>query len=404
VNTKKHIQTKKSGSAMPLIMLAIVILSIMGVGLLSLGLHSRVFAAKNASEIAARCAADAGITKAVFEMNEKLKAKPWDDSTLPEATNEVLPNSNASLSYEVTGNLDSGYNVESIGISNRAQRRTDASLELQGPFQSAIFVQGTLILKASTLVDGYNSLDLLDTDVELQIGTNSILPGSIVLNFGVNVDGEVLIGPGGNVENVIQDSGATTGDRYPLTDEIELPAVTPPGLTNKGKINIHGATLTIGPTDSGQRDEIILKRAAQPAILEIAGGDVVLHVTDNVDIGQDCEIVIMPDATLTLYLDGDLDAGNSAGINNKNKPANFKLYGTGQEQTLNIKAKSNVSGAVYAPNANIIVMAVGDVYGSFVGKSFEMKSGGNFYYDEALRDVSINDEAVQFVVKKWTEQ
>lgn len=404
MNTKKHIHPKKTGSAMPLIMLAIVILSVMGVGLLSLGLHSRVFAAKNASEIAARCAADAGLTKAVFEMNEKLKAKPWDDSTLPEAANEVLPNSNASLSYEVTGNLDSGYNVESTGISNRAQRNADASLELQGPFQGAIFVQGTLILKASTLIDGYNSLDPLDTDVELQIGTNSILSNSIVLNFGVNVDGEVLIGPGGDVANVIQDSGATTGDRYPLTEDIEFPVVTPPGLANKGKINIHGATLTIGPADSGQRDEITLKRANEPAILKIAGGDVVLHVTNDIDMGQDCEIIIMPDATLTLYLDGDLDAGNNAGINNKNKPANFKLYGTGHEQNINIKAKSNVVGAVYAPNADIIVMANGDVYGAFVGKSFEMKSGGNFYYDEALRNVEIDDEAVRFVVKKWTEQ
>jgi hypothetical protein len=49
-------------------------------------------------------------------------------------------------------------------------------------------------------------------------------------------------------------------------------------------------------------------------------------------------------------------------------------------------------------------MALGDVYGSFVGNSFQMMSGGNFYYDEALQEVSVDDEAVEFVVRGWSEE
>ena len=83
-------QSKRKGSVIVLMLLAVVVLSVMGVGLLSLGLRGRTIAIRNTSKIAARCAADAGLTKAVFEMNEKLKVKPWDGSTLPQATNETL--------------------------------------------------------------------------------------------------------------------------------------------------------------------------------------------------------------------------------------------------------------------------------------------------------------------------
>ncbi len=84
---KKLLQSKKRGSAIPLAVVAVVILLAMGMGLLRLGLNSRIFSIRTTSDIAARSAADAGLTKALFEMNEKLQVKPWDDSTLPQAIN-----------------------------------------------------------------------------------------------------------------------------------------------------------------------------------------------------------------------------------------------------------------------------------------------------------------------------
>lgn len=87
-NMKRLLPSNKRGSAIPLALVAVMILLAMGVGLLSLGLSGRNYSSRTASGIAARCAADAGLTKALFEMNEKLKVKPWNDSSLPEATNE----------------------------------------------------------------------------------------------------------------------------------------------------------------------------------------------------------------------------------------------------------------------------------------------------------------------------
>jgi cytoskeletal protein CcmA (bactofilin family) len=388
-----------------LVVLAAVILSALGVGLLRIGLSSRIYATRTASDITARCAADAGVAKAVFEMNEKLKVKPWTDSGLPSETDQALPNCEASFSYDVT--IDSGnYTVASIGSSAEALRGINSILRLKGLFEGAIVTQGPLILKPGMLVDGYNSSDPGDTDVDLKIATTSTVADQVVLNMGVTVNGSVFVGMDGDPSAVIKDLGGSTGYRSSLTEEIEFPAVTLPGYMGPDTdIEAKGATVTIGPADSGRYDDIDLKRTGAPGVLEIAGGHVVLHITGNVGMGQDCEIIVNNGASLTLYIDGNVVAGNNSGFNNLTKvPANLTVYGTGSSQGWDIKSKSDVFGAVYAPNADVTIMANGDVYGSIVAKSFEMKAGGNFYYDEALSQVTVDDEGVRFVVKRWSEQ
>ncbi|KPJ65088.1 MAG: hypothetical protein AMJ43_11440 [Coxiella sp. DG_40] len=139
--------TKKRGSAVPLAVVAVLILLAMGTGLLSLGLHSRINSIRTTSDIAARSAADAGLIKALFEMNEKLKVEPWNGSSLPQETNTSLPNCDAVFSYTVTGDLGSGYTVESTGISGQAQRTVSCTLQLRGPFEAAIFTKNGMELK-----------------------------------------------------------------------------------------------------------------------------------------------------------------------------------------------------------------------------------------------------------------
>jgi hypothetical protein len=355
----------------------------------------------------ARSAADAGVTKAVFEMNEKLKVIPWDGSLLPEVISETLPNSNAIYSYAVTGDIVNGHGLKSEGTYGLRDKTINCSLSLKGLFESAIFARQTLILKAGTLIDGYNSGDPWDTNIDVHVGTKSILPDSIVLNPGVVVKGNIAVGVGGNVEIVIKDLGASTYRKYSMLKDVELPLITAPEeLVDTGSdINVHGTTLTVGPTDNGQYGEIELKKAADPGILEINGGDVILYITGDISLGQNCEIVIKNGSTLILYLDGDMDAANNAGINNEGVPSSFKLFGTStEEQSFVLRAKSETLGAIYAPNANVIIMADSDIYGAIIAKSVELKSGGNFYYDKALREVSTDDDAVRFVISQWREE
>jgi len=405
----KLLQSKKHGSALLMVIcVVIIILLAMSMGLLRLGLNSRILSIRDASDIAARCAADAGLAKVLYEMNEKLQIKPWDGGTLPQAIDANLPNCDAVFSYSVTGDPTSGYTISSVGTANQAQRTVYATLGLRGLFEHAILTKETLILKANTVIDGYNSLDPLDTDIEVDIGTQSTLDASIVLNSGVTVQGDVVVGTGGDPNTVIDDKGATTGNRHAATVEDPLPLITPPALTDWGvDITATGEIVTLGPADSGQYGNLILTKGGTVGVLEISGGDVVLYITGGIDLGESCELVIKDDSSLTVYIDGDIHCRLGSAINNETPPEdpkNLQLYGTSETtQYFDIKAKSTWSGVIYAPNADIDLYAKADFYGSVVAENFELKAGGNYHYDEALREVEIDDEGVRFVVERWYE-
>jgi len=404
----KLLQTKRCGSAIPLVVVAIIVLLAMGVGLLSLGFNGRVYTARNASGIKARCAADAGLAMALYEMNQKLQVKPYNEGILPHAIEVKLPYSDQVCSYKVTGNLGS-YVITSFGRSGQAQRAVRATIGLQSPFNDAILTKESLILKSGTTIDGYNSDDLTETDIELSIGSQSAAKDSVVLNSGVTVEGDVFVAPGADLDTAIKDLGATvTGDKH-TGEQVTLPPVTAPPLPNKATdISAKGATVTITPANNGIYTAIDLRTAGHPGILEISGGDVVLHVTGDINLGQDCEIVVKNDATLKIYSDGDIVCANGSSINTEAPPeaaATLQLFATGTEaQFFDVKAKSEWTGTIYAPDADVDLYAGGDVYGSIVAHDFEFKAGGDFHYDKALKKKNtVNDDAVFFVVNRWYE-
>lgn len=406
----KLLRSKRRGSAIPLAVVAIMILFAMGVGLLSLGFNSRIYAIRSASDIKARCAADAGLTIALFEMNEKLKVKPYNEGTLPEAMDVQLPYSDEVCSYRVTGNLGGGYTIESIGTSGLASRTVRATIGLQGAFNHAILTKESLTLKSGTVIEGYNSLDMGKTDIEVDIGSQSASDSSVILNNGVTVYGDVFVAPGADLDRAIKDLGATiNGDKF-TSSQIPLPKVTAPALPNMGTdISAKGATVTITPADSGKYAAIDLASKGQKlGVLEISGGDVVLHITGDINLGNSCEIVVRDGSTLTIYTDGDIACDNGSGINTEGPPEaaeTLQIYATGEDaQDFDVKAKSNFTGIIYAPNGHVAIYANGDVYGSVVAYDFEFKAGGNFKYDEALKNKNtVDDEAVVFTVTRWQE-
>ena len=403
---KKLLKSKRRGSAITLAVVVVVIFLAMGTGLLSMGLNSRTFSLRTTSDITARCAADTGLTMALYQMNEKLQVKPWSSSSLPSAKETSLLYCDATYTYNVAGDLANGFIMMSVGRADNAERTVYATIGLKGLFEHAILTKGSLVLKSNTVVDGYNSADPFDTDFNVDIGTQSTADSMVVLNSGVIVKGDVLVGLGGNPDTVIKDLGAKTGDQRGGTENDPLPQITPPSLIDTGlDITAKSKTITFTPADSGQYGNISLASSVLPGILEIVG-DVVLHITGDINLGNKCEIIVKDNSSLTIYIDGDIISGNgsSIGTENPTKDATtLQLYGTGESQTFDIKAKNDWTGVIYAPNADIDLYANGDVYGSIVADSFEFKNGGNYYYDEALREVSMEDEGVSFVIERWYE-
>jgi hypothetical protein len=395
MHTKKRMKSKRKGSAIAIVVCSLVILLYLGRGVLSLGLHGRLGAMRSSSDITARAAADAGLTKALFQMNSLLKAEDWaalapghfydDDSRtlLEPVEDERLPNCDATFSYAIGVDMASNYSVKCIGQSGRATRNVNATFQLRGLWDDAILVKETIKLFSGTLVDGYDSSDPSVKDVPIKIGTESWNPDDITLQPGATVDGAILYGV-----------------------NADLPEITAPALVDTGtRIRTKGTTSTIGPADSGVYSSLSVLMAAVPGVLEVDGGEVVLHVTGDIQLGQSCEIVIREGSSLVIYLEGDLVAGNDSSITNDSKLAkNLMLYGIGEEQNIELKSKSAWYGAVHAPEADITVKAAADVYGSFVCSTFENMNGNFVYYDAALRDTSVDDVGASFVVARWHEE
>ncbi|GAF70543.1 unnamed protein product, partial [marine sediment metagenome] len=365
-----------------------------------------LFALRTASDIAARCAADAGLTKALFEMNEKLGVFPWADSNLPQVTDEALPGCDATFSYTVTGDANSGYTVVSIGKSAHAQKQVSSTLRLKGLFEYGLLAKQIVVVEENTLLYGYDS-DTGSTDTELTIGTISTAPDSVVLGGGSSIiDGDVFVGAGGDTETVIQNSGTViNGQTYALKKEIPFPVITPPSLPDMGTMDITGTTV-IGPADNGKYAGIVL---LSTGMLEITGGDVVLHVTGDIVMNGGSQIQVDAGSSLTLYVDGDLagDVLNNVEINNYTGIAGgFKLCLMGtSEPYIEFVNNSDLFMAIYAPNTDVIFKNNTNFRGSIVAESIYMKNNSLFYYDKALQGESIGSGniGVSFVIDRWQE-
>jgi hypothetical protein len=405
MNKARRQKSKSKGSVMALILLVIILLFIMGLALSDLGLRSRLFALRTATGIAARCAADAGLTKAMSEMNQKLEADNWDDSNLPVATNEMLPGSDASYSYTVTPDANNQYLIQSIGSSGISQKTVNATLTIEGLFEYAIFADDTILLRNGTTLDGYN-FDADDSP--LKIGTNSTAAGAITSKLGVTIDGDVAVGAGGIIDVVIDSraEAAITGISYVLTEPYELPSITVPAallaMPSQGSIT-NNTTIS----SSGKYDSINLGGTGNTIMID---GDVTVYVVGNIRIGNSDTLIIVdantnPDASLTLYVGGNIVTDSSATVNNATMdPCKFKTYALDTCLTIDLKNSGVLYGAIYAPNADVHLYTSVEVYGAIVCDSFVQDVWADFHYDASLRDITVNDPGVRFVATRWSEQ
>jgi hypothetical protein len=413
---KRHSRKNRKGMVLPLVVTLGIILAILGIGLLQLGFGSTLMSTITTAGISARAAADAGLTHAVYEMNRRFEfGVTWDNSWLPHSSGKVsLDNADTAFSYTIQGPVtdpisgDSYWEIVSTGKSSRQTKTVHARLKVTNLFDYALIVNEEIILKADTLVDAYDSAlgyDPTDPSPFFMIGTNSIETppaGGITLNNGVVIQGDVLVGVGGNPEEIIVDHGATTGNRFALQTPFTFETIPVPDTgPSLGSINDPNTKIgATGITTLAKYDNIDLPH---DGILDIEG-DVYLHITGDLTLGQGAEMRILPGSVAQIYLDGDLVGGNSNGINNMTLvPGNLRLFGTGATaQKWTIQNAGAFYGGYYAPMADIIFKANADLFGSVSGHSFDLRNTGNMHYDTRLSGLLGFDTG--FRIDRWWEE
>ncbi|MHC4113522.1 MAG: hypothetical protein ACYSUY_20805, partial [Planctomycetota bacterium] len=330
---KNRLQLKMDGFAMATVLCTVVLLLIIGVGVLSVGMHQRTMSVRTSSEITARCTADAGMTKALAEMNKMLNLKTLNDNSLPSAAYEPLPNCDSTYSYNVSKiTLADGndlYKIHSTGKSSQIRKTVNCTLEMKGIFEYAIYVAENLTLRSGTTISAYNQGA---DDPPLQIGTNSTDSGAVTCKTGVTIDGDIIIGPGGDPDTVINNTteATITGETYPSLIKNKTPNINVPqtllDMASSGAID-SSATLS----SSAKYDNINLTGASgDPNKIDkvTIDGSVKIYITGDLRLGNGDEVEIQPDASLVVFLGGNLYVDNSGGINNLTKdPKKLKIYG-----------------------------------------------------------------------------
>ena len=416
----------KRGLVLPVIAAIALCLALLGLGMLQLAFGSRLMSTRTMSGVTARAAADAGITRALYELNHNFTMGDIPENTPmpPDVENQTLNNSNATFSYKVrafTTELPEPYwLIESIGKLGTQQKTVYATLGVRNLFDYGLIATRALDLKAGisdlmlkplNLVDGYDSTlgtytefpDTTNSYGYIRIGTPSIAPGAIELHQDTRVAGDILVGIGGDVDEVIKETpegGSITGPWYNLPEPWYFEPITIPDCgQNLGTLN--EADFTIGNTGEVtyvKYNNIIIPNSG---ILNILG-TVYLHVIGELIIHNGAEIRVngvpmdpLSWSSVTIYLNGNLTVNNSGLINNMTeKPQNFQLFGVGtsdQGETWRIDNSGFYYGVYYGPNAIIITANDAQFFGSIAGREFELKLGGGLHYDHDLSNMSQYD-------------
>lgn len=102
-------------------------------------------------------------------------------------------------------------------------------------------------------------------------------------------------------------------------------------------------------------------------------------------LGNGASIVIKAGASLELYLDGNLEAKNSMGLENQTSvAANLKIKGTANCLKINLKANSgSLYCDIYAPYADVATFNGASYTGSVAANSFTMDHGSSFCADSS---------------------
>ena len=134
--------------------------------------------------------------------------------------------------------------------------------------------------------------------------------------------------------------------------------------------------------------------------------DVILVVTGELNLTGKATLTLNTDATLKLFVEGDVSIGGN-GILNSSNPENLEVIGTNTnegEQTIKINGNGQLSATVYAPNANVELKGGGSsgrVYGAVVAYDASLVGGTHFSFDEALADVNLG--STDYEVFQWLE-
>ncbi|MFA6600306.1 MAG: hypothetical protein WC352_03025 [Candidatus Omnitrophota bacterium] len=335
---------------------------------------------RNKNRIVAFNMAEAGLDQTIARLQDTTNFPNY-----PGTNGDVMLNSaSADGGYNVvvcppacTGLVQPGGDVRlvrAVGFAptstagDRAQEsriiQSYVNLVSTGLFQNAVFAKSQIVMSGNASTDAFDSAvadyGIAPTIVDGDIRTNGTSAGAITLSGNnVRINGDAMIGPGGNVDTAIVGGS--------LDEKILGQKTTAPET-----IDYVAKTTDVVYTN-------LILDAEDPT--PIAGGTYRLQSLDLT--GKES---LVPTGAVTLYVDGPVKLTGQSIATVNNRPRNLVIYVT-TNANVSISGDGDFYGAIYAPLSEISNTGKGAVYGSVIGDSYKQSGNGAVHFDVDMRRV-----------------
>ena len=389
---------RRRGSVMMISLGVIMVVTTLGATMMmrSLGEHGlgqRYAARERAFELA-----EAAVDQASFNLRTACDAS--DD--LLTAT---LPTGSFQVNAPMTQFGPTLWLVTVQGTAAQEQRRIEAVFQLvpQSVFQFALFGHQQVYISGSAITNSYDSsLGPYNDDPDApgynanhngDVGTNTAIPGGVVVSGSIFVDGQVAVGPSvADPVSVVSgyDPAFITGGTSPPSDTQDvvsqtstfpMPAVTiPAGLTCSDFTVTGNTTVTLPPGDYCYHD------------LTIQGGGT-LTTTGG--------------AGVRVYLTGELTARGNSSVGYAPDPSKMQFLmragGTAEIEEGTITGSTTFYGGLYGPSSTINITGNAEVFGSIVAQRVNVSGSAVIHYDEHLNSSETVPNIYQRSLLSWRE-
>lgn len=282
-------------------------------------------------------------------------------------------------------------------------------IEANSVFDYGAFGDEGMLIRGNAVIDSYDSREGEYGGENVgdngDVGTNGTHFGDLLLSNNVEVNGEAVVGPGVEPQDVIvtQQLATISGEQSALSEEKIFPPVVPPSvLVPRGDYTVEGGE-TLMISESGMYSSFLFKTNSKVTITS----DVILYVTGEFTMLSNTELEIADGASLAIYLGGTFLQNSNSQIDNISlDPTKVQIYGTPSfDTTLTWESNSSFYGAIYVPDHKVYYNSNSDFYGSIIAKNVEINSNGSIHYDQALSGLrSIYTTVTStYKIKSWRE-
>ncbi len=388
----------RAGVSLVMVTFAVSVLATLSVSMVMVSSSASKEKRADREQVAALFAAEAGISEAVFALNNGQSANIGTAQSPVSRSGSTFYVQETSLGAGLASLVATGADNSSAVRLELTVRQTNTSIWTWGAFGDE-----NLSMDSNAHVDSFDSR--LGT-YQSQLGGNSSgnsnyaqakghvgSNGNISLKSNSSVHGDATCGPTGTT--VVTGNAEVSGSTVPNTGVVEIPALTIPSFGSTGNYSLGGNGSATLPSGDYEFDDFQLKSNAQltvigPARLVMEN----FELRSNAELWVDAsagpvEIFVLEDfvmASNTLLASMTFTPSDVTVNLNSNNIVNP----TQNVQLAEVAFESNskLYGMLLAPNAEVDIDSNFELFGSVIGKRVHLDSNSNVHFDEALLDIS----------------